>query len=413
MWIPENADDLNRAITDGSLPHESARYEYKTALPEAKKTRDIAVDVAAMSTTGGIVIYGVKENKQAATFEAAPIEFAGVKDRISDVVSSNIQERVDFDVRLLPLPEDAGRGFVVVDVPASARAPHMVEVKGEHRYYGRSPGGNQLLTESRIAQLYERRERIERDGMAFLDGAVADPPIEPSADRGDLFVVARPLTSDDELRARSWPKADDITWLAGTVQSAQASVKFARPMGPGFAEMVIHSQLHQTISGIVLENPIFRGSDGEWIDRHVARLEIDDDGTVRYFRAALANGNSTTGAKQIHEVAMAQITAHVLAFCGQLYDAGGYHGAVICGLALVGAEDAVSSEWLSGQYIPPIGQYPTVTTSDYRKAVRLPARQLVTDPAGVARQLVGRLLRTIRHSGFADPLAPADTAPGE
>jgi hypothetical protein len=139
MWIPGSAEQLIEAIAEARLAPESASYEYKVALPASSANKDIAIDVAAMATDGGLIIYGVGENGRGVTFSAEPIDLTGVKDRISDVVTSQIKERFDFDIRPLPLSGDPSRGFVLVDVPASIRAPHMVEVRGEFRFYGRVP----------------------------------------------------------------------------------------------------------------------------------------------------------------------------------------------------------------------------------------------------------------------------------
>ena len=172
VWIPRSADALVQAIAEGTVAHEAAAYEYKRELPSPRDNKSIAVDVAAMATAGGIIIYGVAEDKKAATLSAEPIALAGAKDRISDVVSSQVSEPPYFEVNLLPLATDSSMGYVVVDVPASPRAPHMVEVKGEYRFYGRMPGGNFMLTESQVAHLYERRERTEREAMRALDEAI-------------------------------------------------------------------------------------------------------------------------------------------------------------------------------------------------------------------------------------------------
>ena len=108
-----------RAIEAGSLPHEAAAFEVKAQLPASKASRDIAVDVAAMATEGGVIIYVVLEDKAAMSFSPTPLELAGVKDHISDVVTANVRERVDFDIRLLPLDKDRR------EVSSSWTSPHL------------------------------------------------------------------------------------------------------------------------------------------------------------------------------------------------------------------------------------------------------------------------------------------------
>jgi predicted HTH transcriptional regulator len=145
------------------MPHEAAAFDVKAQLPMSTASKDIAVDVAAMATEGGVIIYGVREDKARGIFDATPIELAGVTERISEVVTANVRERIDFDVHTMPLDDDPSKGYVVVDVPACPRAPHMVETKNDFRYYGRVPGGNTILTEAQVARFYARRVSLEAD----------------------------------------------------------------------------------------------------------------------------------------------------------------------------------------------------------------------------------------------------------
>lgn len=168
VWSPSSAAELLSAIQGRWLPHESAAFEVKKELPAPNKNSDIAVDVAAMATDGGVIIYGVAEDKENVAFDATPIPLEGVKDRISNIVTSHVREEVPFEVRILQLDDDPAIGFVVIDVPASIRAPHMVESKGEHRFYGRVPGGNRVLSEAQVALLYQRRERVAEDAGSVI-----------------------------------------------------------------------------------------------------------------------------------------------------------------------------------------------------------------------------------------------------
>jgi hypothetical protein len=55
--------------------------------------------------------------------------------------------------------EQEGLGYLVVIIPASPRAPHMVTLEGENRYYGRGATGNRILNQGDVARLYQRREQ--------------------------------------------------------------------------------------------------------------------------------------------------------------------------------------------------------------------------------------------------------------
>jgi hypothetical protein len=82
-------------------------------------------------------------------------------------VNTSITEVPYIEVKPHALPDDPTKGYIVVVVPASPRAPHQVTVKGEYRFYGRGATGNRLLNEGEIARLYARRERYEAAGINF------------------------------------------------------------------------------------------------------------------------------------------------------------------------------------------------------------------------------------------------------
>lgn len=249
---------------------------------------DIAIDVSAMTVDGGVIVYGVGENKATASFFSAPIQLPGAVERLSQTIESNVKERPDFIARPLPIEGKPGEGYVVVEVPPSVRAPHMVEVKDEYRFYGRSPGGNRKLTQQEIEQLYDRRRRVEEDGRRALDDAIALAPF-PSAPgkRGDLHLVARPVLADRSLRHRVF-ETDDGTELCQAILNSTNSLRFADLWAPNFSDTISNSHASRSLDGIVLSNPPFN-SNGEVIQRYTSRLEFLDGGTTRYFRAELAH----------------------------------------------------------------------------------------------------------------------------
>lgn len=61
MWVPASAADIEAAARSGDL-QETASFNAKKCLPPSKKNIDLAVDVAAMSTDGGVLLYGLGEH---------------------------------------------------------------------------------------------------------------------------------------------------------------------------------------------------------------------------------------------------------------------------------------------------------------------------------------------------------------
>jgi hypothetical protein len=116
MWIPASADELERAARSGRLV-EKKRFEAKR---EVGRNKDVAIDVNAMALDGGAVVYGIAEDANGRPTIPAPIELAGQRERIDQVVNSSCAEPPEIDIHELPRATDPSRGYLFVEVPASA-----------------------------------------------------------------------------------------------------------------------------------------------------------------------------------------------------------------------------------------------------------------------------------------------------
>jgi predicted HTH transcriptional regulator len=198
MWIPKSEQDILSAIDAGDLS-ETANFDGKSALPGKGKGKDLALDVAAMSADGGTLLYGVAEDENERLTVPQPFKLAGVRERVDQIVRTSISEPLTIEVHTIPTDDNPSLGYLVIAVPPSPRAPHMVTVGKEHRYYGRGATGNVLLSEGEVARLYERRRRWEMDRGAMLDEAIELAPIPPREGFAYLHLVARPVVPDEEL----------------------------------------------------------------------------------------------------------------------------------------------------------------------------------------------------------------------
>jgi len=176
MWIPTLEQEILSVIDAGDLI-ETATFDAKASLPAKGKSKDLAIDVAAMATDGGSLLYGLGEDENDRLTVPQPFELAGARERVDQIVRTSISEPPTIEVHTIPTDEDSSLGYLVIAVPPSPRAPHMVTVGKDNRYYGRSATGNKLLTEGEVARLYERRQRWEVDRAAMLDEAIESAPI--------------------------------------------------------------------------------------------------------------------------------------------------------------------------------------------------------------------------------------------
>ncbi len=119
-----------QALIDNAI-EESATLEYKAKLSANK---DIAKDICAFANSqGGTIIYGVMTKDRIPT-ELIWITEEHAEERVRNVLEHSVQPTIEgVDVDRLPNPNAVGQAVLVIRVPASMHAPHMVD----SRYYKR------------------------------------------------------------------------------------------------------------------------------------------------------------------------------------------------------------------------------------------------------------------------------------
>lgn len=78
MWIPTSEQDILSVINAGDLV-ETATFDAKATLPTRGK--DLAIDVAAMATDGGTLLYGLAEDDNGWPTVPQPFKLAGAHTR--------------------------------------------------------------------------------------------------------------------------------------------------------------------------------------------------------------------------------------------------------------------------------------------------------------------------------------------
>jgi hypothetical protein len=328
MWIPKDAEEIERAARAGDLS-ETPSFDAKVALPRPNKNADLATDVAAMSTDGGALLYGVGEDDHGPTMPQ-PIPLAGVGDRIGQIVATSIAEVPYIDVREYPTAADPAVGYVLVIVPQSARAPHQVTVGGDLRFYGRGAKGNRRLTE-----VWD----VDRQRLLVESIQASGVPERPGA--GYVHAFTRPVVPEQEMYDRA------AVALGGNQQVRQRLLA------------VIHDTRLRGKYGPSLEQAPYwnrRGAD-EWRlatrdeseasnPKHItslSELRINIDGRGHLFVGRATDTALNDAHPLIVEVVIAGNFEAFLAVMGLLYTSAGYYGHVDLGVALTGIEGAGSA----------------------------------------------------------------------
>ena len=193
MWIPRTWEQIEALK---GTAEESDVLDFKRELPATTKpaNEETAKDIAAMSVAGGVIVYGVDENRTTLVATTThPVVLARARERFQQIAGSRIAPGCPIEVVNVASPTDPSKGVVVIAVPPSSLAPHMVG----HRYPVMRGTVTESLSEPEIARLYARRQ-------AMLD---ASPP--SSRDAMDAS-FAPPRRSDDGLPDSAGALADDV-----------------------------------------------------------------------------------------------------------------------------------------------------------------------------------------------------------
>lgn len=393
MWIPKDAAEIEAAARAGELV-ETSSFDGKLALPAvAKKNIDIAIDVAAMSTDGGVLLYGVGEDEHERLTELAPIELAGADDRIAQVVQTGISEVPYIESREHPCPEDPSRGYLVVVVPQSARAPHQVTLGREMRFYGRGAKGNRILTEGEVARLYRRREEWEQDRDALLAEAVDRAPFPPQNGLAFLHGFVRPVAATRAIWDQAITAAGGRQGLLDALGAAARSIKIpSTDLGSAY------NWRRRGADECFLSSATEDRSDPS----NVADIWLSTDGCGRLF-CGRAGDTYREDVLMIFEETIAGNLAAFLSTMAALFRFAGYYGHVDLGVAVAGLRGGISSQPnRSGAYFTDHDRYNADT---YQRHDRIAAAEMLHAPETVTAHLLRDLFEATTGRDNYDPFA--------
>jgi hypothetical protein len=403
MWRPTSTEHFEEAVREGVLD-ESHDFDAKRQLPESGK--EIAKDVAAMTTDGGMLVYGVAEDDDRRPRVLTPIELAGAAERIDQIVQHSISGSPRVEFLHLRLASEDNRGYLLVLVPPSPEAPHQVVVGGDRRFYGRSDTGNRRLAEEEIARLYERRRSQETDRERLLAECKAQSPYGVPQQGREAFLqaFASPSIRDDSLWDRAIESAGSESGVLDALGKAVRS--FSAIQWGGLHLGSAHRWARRGADKWTLDTALDR--DAELPAGRVARADLSMDGRAYLFYGHAASVDRRNSASPevfiAYETGIALTLVEFLAAVGALYEVGGLYGFVDVGVAVTGLTGAVSSHRLGQPF--GISDTPTYQDDGAYRTLRCDARDLVVDPHAIVRQLTGRLFRAL-YGAELDPLDPS------
>ena len=184
---------------------ENKRLEYKLILPSNSDSdkKEFLSDISSFANAaGGLVIYGIREE------ERLPVELTGLKDinidneknRLENIMRDGIDPRIQ-GIIIHPLITSDGNAVLIIHIPRSWSAPHMISYQKSSKFYSHNSGGKYLLDVQEIKSAFMlsegARESIKRFRDDRLGKIVAGETPVPLIESGKIVIHLIPFGFND------------------------------------------------------------------------------------------------------------------------------------------------------------------------------------------------------------------------
>ena len=271
--------DLVAAAESGTFA-ETQWVELKAAIPASTSAANLEVarDLASLSVDGGLLVVGVKDpGTKAEHVVGTTDDLEGLKSRLGQIAGSTRIQPPLHACFVPPIvnPADSTRAVLLVMIPASASAPHMVDEK----YWGRGATGKRPLSDVEVDRLMTDRRRRRDDFVKKLRSMqqVCPLPDPVARQNGQLYVMAEPAVG------LAGPSLTETVTDQHPRQLVTDALSFSPKWRPSF-ESLIYMVNHP--DGLALASWMLSVETPE--EKNMLYLLLSDGGSVR-----VASGRGT------------------------------------------------------------------------------------------------------------------------
>ncbi|MFJ3780103.1 helix-turn-helix domain-containing protein [Streptomyces sp. NPDC090075] len=407
--MPKNEADLQAAI-DGGLFGENHHLDLKKAPGSKGDNKELARDLASFAVDGGTLIIGVEENKESRTFECAPQPLNGLPEKVESVARTIPDPPLTVITEEISSAVGDGTGYLIVHVPASPVAPHMVD----NRYFGRGDKTKYQMGDAEVVALHARRRNAEADTLVLLRKEMDEDPLRDVGAQSHLFLVAQPTAARRDMCLPITGAQDWNLRLHALINRVKENPELRsalsdRGSSPDLGDA---HQGHRRARGVARSSSALKSDrtyvpEGRWGDEDVIELQIFEDGGVRLFMSRLSDGNRERPAAEGHaeqvifDTAAVVLTRHMLELLRLVSDDVGYHGNWSVALGanrLRGRRRSAGDSYFLSNH--------RYSADTYEESTRVSLAELHEAQGAVTRRLLGPLLRSLDSEDvFARALA--------
>jgi hypothetical protein len=410
-WQPTSEAEISQAI-DGDLLHESHYLDMKRQVGDnTRQRKETAADLASFALDGGGLLIGIEEDKENRTWSLAPQSLDGLSERVEQVAASAVDPALFVVTHEVRSEADPSQGYLFVEVPASPRAPHMVEGV----YYGRGDKTRVRLSDAEVVRHHAKFEPVWTLANRMLDGERDRDHVPAEQQKtGRLYVIAHPLT------ARSSVAVDLVRGDSMVIHNLINGVEHLIPKvirefapSPSYASSTATRAHGVARCSAAATGPgrTFNQVNDNTDEEDLLDIELREDGGVRVLMGRMTATWGSHGSDSAVVIADGLAVAYALRvvhWAAEIGRRSGYHGSWTFGLLATGLRGYSSSAFREGAF--GFGNGPTYDVDTYRETTTASGVEMKEQPWAVADRLVGRLVRGL---GTAAKYGPAMSEPQE
>ncbi|MCR4512662.1 helix-turn-helix domain-containing protein [Aeromicrobium sp. 50.2.37] len=381
--MPASEDELSTAIADGRL-EESHYLDLKREVEAGRAAnKELARDLAQFAIDSGTLVIGVDEVPDGPPV-LAPVVLEGLPERIEQVAGSTVDAPLFVTTTVIQSSSDPTRGYVLVHIPASASAPHMVD----GAYLGRGDKKRVRLSDVEVRRLHAQLAAGEDEVRDAVRAYARRDPVPADIRRNaHLYVLAVPVTPRREMLLDVTDGPEAHSSLSGLVRAGATAAQLPGEFPPsvsGAAEF----QRRQDGAAMTTNLRSDRTIDPERrLYEQFLEVEMSDEGTLRIAMGRLSD-HLRDGQEVLLESALTTITRQTVDIAGKISEHASYGGlwrfAVLAeGIAGLPAH-LHGRGWGMGEVV--VG----ADSLEYLRTTQASTAEVLSAPWEVTSRLVGR-----------------------
>lgn len=366
-----------RRLVEERLLYECHFLDFKAEIDNNEK---LARNLAAFALDGGALVVGVEEAGYERTPTLAPLKLLGLRERVDQVSKARISPRLNVRAIEVPSVERPGLGYLIVIVPPSPDAPHMVD----GRYWARSDTTRRELTDPEVRRLLSAHATEREQSLDTLVNAEIERDPLPDDRWPHLHLVAQPLHPRQEMlwevasRAGGWNEWVRHAVLPAAFLTTPDDERWSvagRANGCGLFN-----------PGITRDRHVELDANGE-PPRDANDIELRDEGGLRLYSAGVTQ-QAPDRLPTFADKTAVRLTARVVRAAQVVAHECDYLGAWDIAIAITRLEGLPAASAGDGA--------PGYSEREYRQVLRITREALEADPVGVTtRRLLARLGRAL------------------